>query len=111
MAARGLITLFRTVNPKLLQKKDRGRPGESNKEVAMVHGKLGKDFGALSAVDFIPGAEILPLDAPDSEEVVDSNSDDEWSDVVDSGENFTTLKRFLSRFLNHKGVFKLIFEA
>ena len=30
MAARGLITLFRSVNPKLLQQKDRGRVGANN---------------------------------------------------------------------------------
>uniref|UniRef100_A0A914BXX8 Protein SDA1 n=1 Tax=Acrobeloides nanus TaxID=290746 RepID=A0A914BXX8_9BILA len=80
MAARGLITLFRTVNPKLLHRKDRGRPIEGTNEVAT----RGKDYGSLSAVDFVPGAEILQEEEDfTNDRSIEDNSDEEWSDVSD----------------------------
>jgi protein SDA1 len=37
MAARGLITLFRSINPKMLHRKDRGRPTESTKVLGYLN--------------------------------------------------------------------------
>ncbi|VDN17470.1 unnamed protein product [Gongylonema pulchrum] len=54
MAARAIITLFRAVNPKLLHRKDRGRPSEAVKNVKVY------EFGMEKARDFVEGAECLP---------------------------------------------------
>ncbi len=40
MAARGLITLFRSINPKLLHRKDRGRPTEATKVLIQLFNLL-----------------------------------------------------------------------
>ncbi|KAI6207246.1 Protein SDA1 [Aphelenchoides fujianensis] len=69
MAARGLVQLFRAVNPQVLRSKDRGRPTEATREVmeALAAGRV-KGFGKHdAAVDFVPGAEILPLKDPQAE--------------------------------------------
>ncbi|VDN01392.1 unnamed protein product, partial [Thelazia callipaeda] len=50
MAARGIITLFRNVNPKLLHRKDRGRPTQASKDLK-----------------FVEGAECLPIEVDSSE--------------------------------------------
>ena len=84
MAARGLISLFRTVNPKLLARKDRGRPTEAVEE-GIIAGPL--EFGVTKTVDFVPGAEILPEDADEveeSENEEESDSDSEWETVAHS---------------------------
>lgn len=89
MAARGLIHLFRAVNPGLLKAKDRGRPGEGSEL------NQPKEFGRNNALDFLAGAEILNEEEPmETEEVpkkktnnkrADSESDSEgWVDL-DSG--------------------------
>lgn len=81
MAARSLIALFRNTAPELLHKKDRGRPTEAT--VTLEQQK----YGQISAVDFVPGADIL-LDNKfqDSQDISKINietddSDDEWVDV------------------------------
>ena len=86
MAARGLISLFRTVNPKLLARKDRGRPTEAIDE-GIIAGPL--QFGAAKTVDFVPGAEILPENADEAEESEndqeeESDSDSEWETIAHS---------------------------
>ncbi|KAG7237019.1 hypothetical protein INR49_032898 [Caranx melampygus] len=48
MSARGLIQLFRNLNPQMLHKKDRGRPTEASAEAKI------KDYGELEAKDYIP---------------------------------------------------------
>merc|ERR1712223_1430906 len=53
MASRSLITLFRSIAPELLHKKDRGRPTEATTLARM------KQFGEDEVLDHIPGAEIL----------------------------------------------------
>lgn len=66
MAARGLIQLFRDLNPQMLHRKDRGKPTESSKE-ARIH-----NYGEMEAKDYIPGAEVL-----DVEEKVDGEEDED----------------------------------
>lgn len=78
MAARSLMTLFRTKNPSLLARKNRGVPTELIKEVGV------SKFGENSAKDFIPGAEILAFNtnskdfqvAEDDESDSDSTEDE-----------------------------------
>lgn len=79
VAARALITLFRAVNPKLLARKDRGRPtdgGDDDKEYVA--------FARPKVADFISGAEVLEEEREDGgveEDDDDDDSDIEVSDV------------------------------
>ncbi|VDO43686.1 unnamed protein product [Onchocerca flexuosa] len=56
MAARAIITLFRAINPKLLHRKDRGRPTETLKDLKII------EFGAEHPEKFVEGAECLPME-------------------------------------------------
>lgn len=82
MAARGLITLFRTVNPRLLHKKDRGRPTGATVEVEVV------EYGVLKPKSFVVGAECLPEVREESGSLEtdenDVDSEDAWEDIPDS---------------------------
>ncbi|KAJ6657515.1 hypothetical protein lerEdw1_002450 [Lerista edwardsae] len=93
MSARTLIQLFRTLNPQMLQKKFRGKPTEATSE-AKIH-----EYGALDAKDYIPGAEVLEVEAKEehgkpeedgwetatsSEE--EAEEDGEWIDVHHSSD-------------------------
>ncbi|XP_061657027.1 protein SDA1 homolog [Syngnathoides biaculeatus] len=93
MSSRGLIQLFRTLNPQMLHKKDRGRP-----TVASLEAKV-KDYGELGAKDYIPGAEVLEVEAEvkegeddgwESASASDDDEDGEWVDVRHSSEEDTT---------------------
>ena len=68
MASRSLITLFRSLAPELLHKKDRGRPTEATTLAKM------KQFGESDVVDFIAGAEVLGEEENDEEEGEDNES-------------------------------------
>ena len=68
MASRSLIQLYRTLNPDLLRKKDRGVP--SNDDDGLV-----KEYGTIDAKSFVPGAEHLELDTEEDAKELD---DDEW---------------------------------
>lgn len=77
MAARGLIQLFRNLNPQMLHKKDRGKPTEASAEAKV------KDYGELEAKGYIPGAEVLEL-----EDKKENNEDDDgWESASISGED------------------------
>lgn len=88
MSARGLIQLFRDLNPKMLHRRDRGRPTESSTE-ARIH-----NYGELEAKDYIPGAEILDVeeagqddDGWESASISDEEEDDgEWVTVHHSSD-------------------------
>ncbi|KAM6902362.1 protein SDA1 homolog [Xenentodon cancila] len=91
MSARGLIQLFRNLNPQLLHKKDRGKPTEATAEARI------KDYGELEAKDYIPGAEVLEVeeenrDGEDGEDgwesasISDDDEDGEWVDVHHSSD-------------------------
>lgn len=92
MAARGLIQLFRSLNPHMLHKKDRGRPTEASGEAKI------KDYGELEAKDYIPGAEVLEVEKKEGEEdeegwesasISDEDEDGEWVDVHHSSDEDT----------------------
>ena len=78
MAAKSLIQLYRTVNPELLKKKDRGKPTEASQE---FRAKL---YGELDAKDFVPGAECLNSSGEEDDSYEIDNKDDDsdgWIDV------------------------------
>ncbi|XP_044538351.1 protein SDA1 homolog isoform X2 [Gracilinanus agilis] len=68
MSARTLIHLFRTLNPKMLQKKFRGKPTEASVEARI------QEYGELDAKDYIPGAEVLDVEKEEDGEP----DDDGW---------------------------------
>ncbi|XP_062334305.1 protein SDA1 homolog isoform X2 [Osmerus eperlanus] len=90
MSARGLIQLFRNLNPQMLHKKDRGRPTESSVEARI------QDYGEMESKDYIPGAEVLEVEedqeADEDEEgwesasISDGGEDGEWVDVHHSSD-------------------------
>lgn len=82
MAARSLIHVYRLSMPKLLHKKDRGRPTEASIEIKV------KQFGEIDAKDYVPGAEVLLEEkkSDDNEGGDDDDSDEEWVDVSHSSE-------------------------
>ncbi|KAM9307184.1 protein SDA1 homolog [Pholidichthys leucotaenia] len=93
MSARGLIQLFRNLNPQMLHKKDRGKPTEATAEAKI------KDYGELEAKDYIPGAEVLEVqeenkegeedeDGWESASISDGDEDEdgEWVDVHHSSD-------------------------
>ncbi|XP_071385518.1 protein SDA1 homolog isoform X2 [Centroberyx affinis] len=91
MSARGLIQLFRNLNPQMLNKRDRGRPTEASTEAKM------KDYGELEAKDYIPGAEVLEVeeekgegeddeDGWESASISDDDEDGEWVNVHHSSD-------------------------
>ncbi|XP_041741263.1 protein SDA1 homolog [Coregonus clupeaformis] len=97
MSARGLIQLFRSLDPKMLHKRDRGRPTELSTEAKI------QDYGEMGAKDYIPGAEVLEVEEKEKEggeegdgdgwESASSISDDEdgeWIDVHHSSDEDTT---------------------
>ncbi|KAJ1367734.1 delta 1-pyrroline-5-carboxylate reductase [Parelaphostrongylus tenuis] len=74
MAARSLITLFRAVNPRLLARKDRGRPNEVDDEKEFLA------FAKPSIAEFVSGAEVLDENREDTGEMeVDEGDDSDGS--------------------------------
>ncbi|XP_077441696.1 protein SDA1 homolog isoform X2 [Vanacampus margaritifer] len=93
MSSKGLIQLFRNLNPQMLHKKDRGRP-----TVASLEARV-KDYGELGAKDYIPGAEVLEAeeevkedeeDGWESASVSDEDEDGEWVDIHHSSDEDMT---------------------
>ncbi|KAF7696657.1 protein SDA1 homolog [Silurus meridionalis] len=78
MSARGLIQLFRDLNPHMLHRKDRGKPTETTAE-ARIH-----DYGELEAKDYIPGAEVLDVE---TEEPKGDGDEDGWESASMSEED------------------------
>ncbi|XP_042323222.1 protein SDA1 homolog [Sceloporus undulatus] len=76
MSARTLIQLFRSLNPQMLQKKFRGKPTEATLE-ARIH-----EYGELDAKNYIPGAEVLDLEAKEE----DGEHEDGWETASSSEE-------------------------
>ncbi|KAK5852164.1 hypothetical protein PBY51_023657 [Eleginops maclovinus] len=94
MSAKGLIQLFRSLNPHMLHKRDRGRPTEASAEAKI------KNYGELEAKDYIPGAEVLEVEEvekdPEKEEdgwesasISDGDEDGEWVNVHHSSDEDT----------------------
>ncbi|XP_067846427.1 protein SDA1 homolog [Heptranchias perlo] len=86
MSAKSLIHLFRTMNPQMLHKKDRGKPTEASRE-AKCH-----EYGELDSKDYIPGAEVLEEEGEEDDDgwesaSMDEDEDDEgWIDVHHSSD-------------------------
>ncbi|XP_018605807.1 protein SDA1 homolog [Scleropages formosus] len=78
MSSRGLIQLFRNLNPQMLHKKDRGKPTESSVEARI------QEYGELEAKDYIPGAEVLELD---KEQDDSKGNEEEWESTSMSEED------------------------
>lgn len=57
MGARALIQLFRDIDPKLLHRKDRGRPTEQSTELQT------RAYGETDTPTFVPGTEELELES------------------------------------------------
>lgn len=99
MSARGLIQLFRNLNPQMLHKRDRGKPTEASAEAKI------KDYGEVAAKDYIPGAEVLELednkdknedeDGWESASISDDDEDGEWVDVHHSSDEDTEISEKL----------------
>lgn len=68
MSAKGLIQLFRDLNPQMLHRKDRGKPTEASKEAKI------QSYGESEAKDYIPGAEVLEAE----ENVNEEDDEDGW---------------------------------
>eukprot|EP00055_Hartaetosiga_balthica_P009316 m.36803 g.36803 ORF g.36803 m.36803 type:complete len:704 (-) comp6697_c0_seq2:1588-3699(-) len=82
MAARSLIQSFRDINPLLLEKKHRGRPGHSfdADQQELVYGKE-------RVYDVIPGLELLTENMEkDEDEENDESDDEDVEDDDDDGE-------------------------
>ncbi|XP_039606722.1 protein SDA1 homolog isoform X2 [Polypterus senegalus] len=89
MSARGLIQLFRNLDPQMLHRKDRGKPTEFTKE-ARIRG-----YGEVDAKDYVPGAEVLEINQEEMEDedgwesasvTEQEDSDGEWIDVHHSSD-------------------------
>ncbi|XP_058473290.1 protein SDA1 homolog [Solea solea] len=94
MSARGLIQLFRNLDPHMLHKRDRGRPTEASTEAKI------KEYGEVEAKDHIPGAEVLEEEEEkkegeedeegwESASISDDGEDGEWVDVHHSSDEDT----------------------
>uniref|UniRef100_A0A8C2J9R0 Protein SDA1 n=1 Tax=Cyprinus carpio TaxID=7962 RepID=A0A8C2J9R0_CYPCA len=94
MSARGLIQLFRDLNPHMLHRRDRGKPTESSKEAKI------QNYGELEAKDYIPGAEVLEVkekvdeeedeDGWESASMSEDDDDSEWVNVHHSSDEDQT---------------------
>uniref|UniRef100_A0A671RD17 Protein SDA1 n=1 Tax=Sinocyclocheilus anshuiensis TaxID=1608454 RepID=A0A671RD17_9TELE len=94
MSAKGLIQLFRALNPQMLHRKDRGKPTESSKEAKI------QNYGELEAKDYIPGAEVLEVeekvhegeeeDGWESASMSEDDEDGEWVNVQHSSDEDQT---------------------
>ncbi|CAF1031904.1 unnamed protein product, partial [Didymodactylos carnosus] len=76
-SARSLIQLFREKNPRLLEKKDRGKPTIAQRELKPLQ------YGESDAKTYLPGAELLQKDENNTKEM------DESRDKVKSDESET----------------------
>jgi protein SDA1 len=83
-SARSLIQLFREKNPQFLERKDRGKPTEFQRDLIPL------DYGQSNAKSYLEGAEILEQEniANDQEEEEEEDQDDDdeedWVEVSQS---------------------------
>ncbi len=94
-SARSLIQLFREKNPQLLERKDRGKPTEFQRDLIPLN------YGQTNPKSYLEGAEILEQDTNDQDKISNNESDDEeeedqqseeekeegWVDVSDSDDD------------------------
>ncbi|CAF2030750.1 unnamed protein product [Rotaria magnacalcarata] len=79
-SARSLIQLFREKNPQLLERKDRGKPTEFQRDLVPL------DYGQSKPKSYLEGAEIFQQDIDDQDE--QSNDEDEQDDDQQSEEDW-----------------------
>jgi len=86
-SAKSLIQLFREKNPQLLERKDRGKPTEFQRDLVPL------DYGQLNPKSYLEGAEILQQDMYDqdkqsnddqSDQEQDEQSEEDWIEVSHS---------------------------
>ena len=88
-SARSLIQLFREKNPHLLERKDRGKPTEFQRELVPL------EYGQSNPKSYLEGAEILDEEineqekpsndqVEDDDEQIDDEKDEGWVEVSDS---------------------------
>lgn len=89
MAAKALIQYYRITNPEMLKNKDRGR-----KTIAATELKM-REFGESSAMDYIPGTELLDQVASDESDVDLSDLEqekDEEEEELEEGSDMEEMK-------------------
>ena len=74
-AARGLITLFRTIDPKMLKRRDRGKDTDLS--------KIMPKFGQDETIDMIDGIELLRDFKEGKISLSESEEDEESEDEID----------------------------
>lgn len=70
-SARSLIQLFREKNPQLLERKDRGKPTEFQRDLIPL------DYGQSKPKSYLEGAEIFVKDIDDQDKQSNDDNDDE----------------------------------
>ena len=86
-SARSLIQLFRDKNPQLLERKDRGKPTEFQRDLIPLN------YGQSNPKSYLEGAEILEEDnneqdkiPSDQHETDEEEKEEGWVEVSDSDE-------------------------
>ncbi|CAF1478664.1 unnamed protein product [Rotaria sordida] len=85
-SARSLIQLFREKNPQLLERKDRGKPTEFQRDLVPL------DYGQSNPKSYLEGAEILQQHIDDQDQQSDNEQQDQlseqdWIDVSHSDDD------------------------
>jgi len=73
-SARSLIQLFREKNPQILERKDRGKPTEFQRDLIPLN------YGQTNAKSYLEGAEILQEDIDDQQKMSDETDEEEEED-------------------------------
>jgi len=83
-SARSLIQLFREKNPHLLERKDRGKPTEFQRDLIPLA------YGQANPKSYLEGAELLQENDKEQEKQSDNDDDDEeegWVNVSHSDDD------------------------
>jgi protein SDA1 len=78
-SARSLIQLFREKNPHLLERKDRGKPTEFQRDLIPLA------YGQANPKSYLEGAELLQENDKEQEKQSDNDDDDEEEDNEEEG--------------------------
>ncbi|CAF4941383.1 unnamed protein product, partial [Rotaria socialis] len=78
-SARSLIQLFREKNPQLLERKDRGKPTEFQRDLVPL------DYGQTKPKSYLEGAEIFQqdIDDQDKQSIDEDDQDDDQQSEED----------------------------
>jgi protein SDA1 len=78
-SARSLIQLFREKNPQLLERKDRGKPTEFQRDLVPL------DYGQTNPKSYLEGAEILEQDNNDQDKQSNAEDDEQQDEETEEG--------------------------